>query len=1028
MLTETRANWVKARLCSGGRSTDRRVSWLLFALSLSAAASLVIPTCVSAWPEYGVVSSPAASSRLSISAKQETTTPDSDEARSFYVSEVDPGVQRDCVICHKTNGAAPESGARLIFSASARGNHDAFIEFLSLNDVDGDWLLSKVTGQAGHGGGAVLTANSSLYLALRDYLSMLGQGSAASPVAGDFWGGTGAEPRGVTLRRAALLFSGSIPDQASLELAAESESGLRQAIRDSLDGKGFKEFILRGANDRLLVEGLLNGISFDIDTRGRYPELAQLLKTLPDDRPEEFEDYHEKPFLSRGDADWSFRWAITREPLELIAHVILNDLPYRQVLTANHTMVNAFSDLAYRSESGLSHDFTDAQGFYDRSEYNRFVPGYNDGHIPHDQDFEANEEEGIVSFSGYQAWPHSGVLSTQAWLARYPSTDTNRNRARARWTYFHFLGVDIEKSAPRTMDPVALADTDNPTMKNSACTVCHERLDPVAGAYQSFGDFGHYLDQYGGQDSLADSYKCPECYGGKYGDTPYQQGDTWYRDMRSPGFEGKVAGGARDSIQWLGYRISRDPRFAAATVRFWWPAVFGSDPLEAPEDAQLPDYESQLRAYNAQDAVIAELAERFEASGFNARTLFVEMAMSRWYRNSEVLDPVLVEAKAAELATVGRGRLLGPEELDRKNLAVFGRTWRQWGAGSDPHHFTKRTALTGSRADFKGFYGGIDGAAVTQRNREFTPLMSNLTESMATELACQIVVQDFNLPQNERIAFALVERSDQPGQLVKVEKELRGKVSDMNQTRPHSLRENFTAVGGGIRLRVSDLTRDSHQSLDGDWSYAELTVKSLTIRQGGIVVRRFNGYSLPVQSGFRADEWTDEEGRSHWRGYVEEGLGWRMHPGAWVEFSTKLAPGEYQLEIELGTSLRINNANDHMLAQVLATATENIEETVSGQLFYQQIQSLLERTLMRSVSEPQVMQALTVLTDVATEAVSRGDWFFDQQSRCDTWSIWPGEELTHEENMVRYGDPVGMMRGWAAVLHGILTSYEYLHD
>ena len=109
MLTETRANWVKARLCSGGRSTDRRVSWLLFALSLSAAASLVIPTCVSAWPEYGVVSSPAVSSRLSISAKQETTTPDSDEARSFYVSEVDPGVQRDCVICHKTNGAAPES-------------------------------------------------------------------------------------------------------------------------------------------------------------------------------------------------------------------------------------------------------------------------------------------------------------------------------------------------------------------------------------------------------------------------------------------------------------------------------------------------------------------------------------------------------------------------------------------------------------------------------------------------------------------------------------------------------------------------------------------------------------------------------------------------------------------------------------------------------------------------------------------------------------------------------------------------------
>ena len=79
--------------------------------------------------------------------------------------------------------------------------------------------------------------------------------------------------------------------------------------------------------------------------------------TLPEERPDEYEDYHDKPFLTRWDADWAFRWAITREPLELIAHVVMNDLSYRQVLTADHTMVNAFSDLAYRSDTGFSHDF-----------------------------------------------------------------------------------------------------------------------------------------------------------------------------------------------------------------------------------------------------------------------------------------------------------------------------------------------------------------------------------------------------------------------------------------------------------------------------------------------------------------------------------------------------------------------------------------------------------------------------------------------------------------------------------------------
>ena len=1004
-----------------------RVYSLSFASSLLTAVSLASSASVVAWPEYEIAGSPGASSRISGSAEQ-STTPKSNDAGSFYAYEVDAGVQQDCLICHKANGAAPESGARLVLSASAADNHAAFVKFFSLEDVDGDWLLSKVTGQAGHGGGVVLSASSSLYLALEEYLLLLGEGSTVGPLAGGFWEGTGAEPREVTLRRAALLFSGAVPDQAALELAAQSEAGLRQAISDTLVGEGFKEFILRGANDQLLVEGLLNGINFDIDTQNRYPELVELLKTLPEDRPEEFEDYHEKPFLSRGDADWSFRWAITREPLELIAHVILNDLPYRRVLTAPHTMVNGFSDLAYRSKTGLRHDFTDAQGFYDRSQYNRFVPGYNDGHIPHDEDFEANEEEGILSFSGYHEWPHAGVLTTQAWLARYPSTDTNRNRARARWTYLHFLGVDIEKSAPRTMDPVALADTDNPTMKNSACTVCHERLDPVAGAYQSFGDNGHYLDQYGGQDSLADSYKCPECYGGEYGDTLYRQGDTWYRDMRKPGFEGKVAGGSRDSLQWLGYHISRDPRFAAATVRFWWPAVFGSDPIEAPEDTQLPDYESNLRAYNAQDALIQELAERFEASEFNARALFVDMAMSRWYRHSEVIDPGLVEARSTELATVGRGRLLGPEELDRKNLALFGRTWRQWGSGTDPHHFSMRTALTGFDADYKGFYGGIDGAAVTERNRDFTPLMSNLTESMATELACQIVVQDFNLDSEERKVLPLVDRSDQPGQLVNAEKQLRGKVSDMDQTKPHSVSEYFTAVGGTVRLRVSDLTRDSHRSVDGDWSSAELVVKALVISSGGTVIRRFAGDRLPVQPGFGADVWKDEDGHNHWRGHVEDGVGWRMHPGAWVELSTALAPGDYHLEVQLGSSLRSNNVNDHMLAQVLATATENIEATASGQLFYEQIKALMENSLQRPTSDEQVIKMLNVLTEVAVDASSRGDWFFDEQSRCDTWSIWPGEELTHEENMVRYGDPVGMMRGWTALLHGIMTSYEYLHD
>ena len=998
---------------------------LLGLLSLLLSASPV-----HAWPGHSGVSaseeggSPPASVQH---GPQGVASAQQGDAQTFYVSQVDQGVQQQCLLCHRASGAAPQSGARLVLSSSPVANHRAFLDLLSQDGVDGSGVLAKAAGLQSHGGGAVLSQSSSLYESLQDYLLLLGEGDAAPDEADTFWLGTGAESREVTLRRAALLFGGLVPGDEALELAAQSEAGLRQAIGDTLVGGGFKNFILRGANDRLLVDGLLNGINFDISTVDRYPQLTEFLLSLPENTPPEFEEYHDKPFLSRWDADWSFRWAITREPLELIAHVIMNDLPYGEILTADHTMVNAFSDLAYRSSTGFSHEFTDEQGFYDRSQYNHFVPGYNDGHIPHDREFEAREGEGIISFSDYQAWPHAGVLSTQAWLARYPSTDTNRNRARARWTYFHFLGVDIERSAPRTMDPVALADTNNPTLKNSACVVCHERLDPVAGAYQSFGDLGHYLDQYGGQDSLADSYKCPECYGGEYGSTPYEPGDTWYRDMRDPGFEGASSDGAQDSLQWLAHRIVDDPRFAAATVRFWWPAVFGAQPLVAPEDKQLPDYDAQLRAYNEQDSLIEELAGEFVTSGFNARTLFTDMVMSRWYRHSAVTDADLVAGREVELATVGRGRLLGPEELDRKNLAVFGRTWRQWNLGTDPHSFYRETALSGHRAPFSGFYGGIDGAVVTERNRTITPLMANLTETLATDLACQVVVEDFNRPAGERYVFNLMERNSVPGQLVELKQSLPGKVADNGQLTAHSLREEVTIVAGPSRVRIDDLTRDAHESSDEEWTNAELVIKEVLFMQGSRVVRRIEGTELPRANDFVADQWTDDEGELHWRGQVEHDGGWRMHSGAWVEFATTLAPGLYQVEVRLGSVLLDNNVNDSMQVRVTVTATENIEQTASGASALGQIESLVVSALHRPPRPAEAEAMLSLVTETAADARQRNDWFFDHNSHCDTWSIWPRDH-SDAEWRARFEDSEGMLRGWTALLHSILSSYEYLHD
>jgi len=947
----------------------------------------------------------------------------------FYVDTLHSDVQQNCLACHRSGGTAEQSGARLILNDAAKTSHNAFSSFVGLDGVDSEWILSKVIGQLNHGGGPVTTEGSSLYQNLAQYLALLtGGGSTVSGE--DFWRGTAAEPAEVTLRRASLLFGGKVASADAITAARQSEAGLRRQILATMEGDGFKEFIMTGANDRLLVSAFMNGTGIN-SNRGHYPAFIELRSRLPEIIPDELiEEYRDKPFLSRGEADGVMDRAIVQEPLQLIAHVIMTDKPYRQVLTANYTMVNAATDLAYRAGAGFPRefprDYTDENGFYDRRELSEFRPGVNIGQVPNDEDYSLTENDEIT-FSGFQEWPHSGILSSLAWLQRYPSTDTNRNRARARWTYFHFLGVDIEKSAPRTTDPVALADTNNPTMNNPACTVCHESLDPVAGAYQSFGDEGTYLDQFGGMDSLPDSYKHPEWFGGKSGSTDYREGDTWYRDMRAPGFNGKKASGKRDSLQWLGYRVSRDPRFAAATVRFWWPAIFGATPLAAPEDPSGPSYSERLSAFNAQEALVDELAAKFEASGFSAKSLFADMALSKWFRHSETLSQPIAQARAVELATVGGGRLLTPEELDRKNLAVFGRTWRY--RPGDAHNPGRYSALFGGGSEFNGFYGGIDGATVTRRNRELTPLMSNVVESMATELSCLVVAEQFNLPASERAIFKTIDRSTQAGSISSSIHSLPGRVrmKQYSEVVEHSIKEEVTLVGGRIAIGINDLTSGSYNSVNNENTNADVTIIEIVFRKNGQVRERISGTGLSFQASFDYDTWQDDDGNIWPRGQVNLNAGgWQMHENAWVSIGTSLPAGDYEVEWRLGTTLFDNNVNDEMVVQTSITASENIDKTQSMQLIRAELQSLYLNATNRPLTEQATDKVLDLMLEHARMAAERS-YRASSSGQCDLWNL--GNSRQGGGHTADYdSDPAGMMRAWTMVLHSVMTSFGYLHD
>ena len=168
-------------------------------------------------------------------------------------------------------------------------------------------------------------------------------------------------------------------------------------------GEGFHQFLIVGADDRLLTDGLVNGSDFSINTEDRFPALNEFQQTLPRPIPMTQRDGIDKPFFTRNEADWEFRWAIHREPLELIAHVIETNQSYKKILTADYTMVNPISSIAYRSDVNFDSEFIDDKGYFDRHKLNTFKPGKNRGHIAWDDEFRFDYDRRVFdSFSGYQ--------------------------------------------------------------------------------------------------------------------------------------------------------------------------------------------------------------------------------------------------------------------------------------------------------------------------------------------------------------------------------------------------------------------------------------------------------------------------------------------------------------------------------------------------------------------------------------------------------------------------------------------------
>ena len=237
----------------------------------------------------------------------------------------------------------------------------------------------------------------------------------------------------------------------------------------------------------------------------------------------------------------------------------------------------------------------------------------------------------------------------------------------------------------------------------------------------------------------------------------YQEDDTWYHDMRIPGFNGSEALHPDNSLQWLAKQLIADARFAEATVKFWWPAIMGSEVAEPPEDASDTDFDGLLLAANAQGAEVERLANGFQRGfpgslyKYNLKDLLVEIVLSDWFRADAVTDTDPV--RRAALRDAGAKRMLTPEELARKTAAITGVQWgREIGTGCWPICERHPNLLAG---DYRLLYGGIDSSGVTERARDMTSVMAGVAKRHATIVSCSVVGRElYLLPDAKRRLFA----------------------------------------------------------------------------------------------------------------------------------------------------------------------------------------------------------------------------------------------------------------------------------
>ncbi len=302
---------------------------------------------------------------------------------------------------------------------------------------------------------------------------------------------------------------------------------------------------------------------------------------------------------------YDFERSIGQEPLRLMAHVVSDDLPWSDIVTADYTMVNPM-----------------LAGMWPVEGYPTDGTGWQPATWTDDR-------------------PAAGVLTTNGLWWRYSTTTFNQNRARAAVIARLLVCEDLltrPVSFAGSEELLEAEDTSTMVRSVPACLACHSTVEPLAAAL-----FGFYLLE------PASAYEMTRYH-------PEREGDGPIALSVEPAFFGTPVNGLAE----LGRVIAADERFSACAVETFAEGLLARETTlddyavtEALQDTflaadlrvkpllaavtDLPEY----RAGGITDAVVdaeadAPMTVRMVGAGL-MRSLFHELSGGDWVQDGAIV-------------------------------------------------------------------------------------------------------------------------------------------------------------------------------------------------------------------------------------------------------------------------------------------------------------------------------------------------------------------------------------------------------